>query len=150
MRVPACSLPVTALAEQVAGSPGTELVVLTILAAFGTVLAGIGILAVVAYTTERRRRELGIRRALGAAGSAIVATVIGRAATPIATGIGLGLAVAFGLGHALNAYLFGIEPVDPTMLAATAALFTVLALLACAIPARRAWKVDAVTTLRSE
>jgi predicted permease len=122
-------------------------------AAFGivaTLLAGIGLYGVMAFTVARRTPELGIRMALGAQRSSVLRMIMLEVALLIAIGIGVALPTAFALGHYLRTQLFDIRPNDPvTMLSATFILI-VVALLAGYIPARRATRIDPMAALRWE
>lgn len=119
-------------------------------AALALVLAAIGIYAVFTYAVTRRRREIGIRMALGAAPGAIAGAVLTAAARLVVAGAGLGLLAAWLVARSLRAWLYGIGPADPWALAGAAALLALAALAACALPLRRACRVDPAQTLREE
>jgi predicted permease len=113
-------------------------------------LASVGIYAVLAYTVERRRREIGVRMALGAEKRHVLGLVVGNGMVIALVGIGVGLAGAFALTRVLEGMLFGVTATDPVAFAATAAGLAAVALLACYIPARRAARIDPAVALRSE
>jgi predicted permease len=119
-------------------------------AALALLLAAIGVFGVVSYTVAQRRREIGIRIALGADGSSVTRMVVARGMALVLVGIAPGLACAYALARFMETLLFGVSGLDPTVLAGTAALLCVVALLACLIPARRAAAVDPMTALRQE
>ncbi len=123
---------------------------LELLSALAVTLSGVGLYGVVAFTVAGRRRELGVRVALGAARSRIVVLVVRQAASVVASGTVLGLGGAYALSRVLRSRLFGVEPVDPLSYAAAAAVFAVVTAAACWIPAQRALKLDPAATLREE
>ena len=116
----------------------------------GALLAAIGIYGVTAYTVARRTREIGIRMALGAQRGDVVAMVMRQGLWLAAVGAAIGLLLAAGAGRALVVFLFGIPPLDPTVFSAAAALFAVVGLVACYLPARRATTIDPQSALRYE
>jgi putative ABC transport system permease protein len=120
-----------------------------IFAAIALALAVIGIYGVMSYLVTQRRREIGIRLALGAAGPDIVRLVVGSGARLIAVGIVIGLAGAFALERAVASLLFGVTAADIASVAAVAVLASV-ALIACYVPAARATRVDPLHALRCE
>jgi len=113
-------------------------------------LSMIGLYAVLALAVTRRTKEMGIRLALGAHGSAIVRRVVGQGFGLVGLGIVFGLAGAFALSRTLAEMLFQIEPTDPLTYVMVAAATTLVAFLACYPPARRAARVDPLSTLREE
>jgi predicted permease len=114
------------------------------------VLAAVGIYGVIAYTTRQRTREIGIRMALGARRGNVLHLVLGQALRMLLIGVGIGLALSFGLTRFLRSQLFGVTSSDALTYGSAAALLCGVALLACYVPARRATKVDPVVTLRYE
>ena len=91
-----------------------------------------------------------VRIALGASPATVVRMVLQRGLTLAGLGIAIGVAAAFGLTRLLAAMLYGVGPADPPTLAGVAALLAAVALLACYLPARRASRIDPVSTLRQE
>jgi putative ABC transport system permease protein len=122
----------------------------TALAFLGMALAAVGIFSVVSLMVGRRRREIGVRMAIGARRPDIARLVIARALTPVVVGVSLGLAVALAATRLVRSLLIGVEPTDPVSLVGGAAVLTLAALLAAYVPARRATQVDPVQALRSE
>ncbi len=124
---------------------------LVLLAAFGAtglLLAALGIGSVVSYTVAQRRRELGIRLALGARPVGVRNLVLGGSMGTVLVGIGAGLAASLALTRLLRSLLYGVAPTDPVTLAAVAGLLGAVALAAAWIPARRAVRIDPIETLR--
>jgi putative ABC transport system permease protein len=121
-----------------------------LLAALSALLASVGLYGLISFTVASRRRELGIRLALGADGRN-VAALIGRYALGIVLfGTVAGLAGAYALSRLLERLLFGVAPSDPASYAAGALLLTAVAALACWFPTRAAMRVDPVGPLRGE
>jgi len=124
-----------------------------LLAAFAAVavlLAAVGIYGVMAYVVARRGRELGVRAALGATPRDLFGTVMWHGLRLAGIGSVLGLAGAVAAGRLLERMLFGIGATDPATLAAALAALPVLTITACALPARRASRVDPLIALRAE
>jgi putative ABC transport system permease protein len=130
----------------------TYVLVLGVFAGIAVVLAAIGVFGVLSYFVNQRTRELGIRFALGAQ-SGDVFILVGKLGLTLA-GIGLviGIALALGLNRfmAEHLLLFHVKATDPATYAAVSIVLASIALVACYIPARRATKVDPMTTLRHE
>jgi ABC-type antimicrobial peptide transport system permease subunit len=114
------------------------------------ILATVGAFGVFAYTVEERRREIGVRMALGAGARQVVATVIAGARTPILLGLGAGLLLAFAAAPVLGRFLYGLSPFDPIAYAGVSAILVASALVATWIPARRAARIDPAITLRGD
>jgi putative ABC transport system permease protein len=113
-------------------------------------LAAIGIYGVTAYTVARRTREIGIRIALGAARRDILGMVLRQGLWLAGLGSIAGLGLAAGVSRFLSGLLFGLEPLDPPTFVGTAALFLMVGLTACYLPARRAATIDPLAALRDE
>ncbi len=120
---------------------------LGLFAATALILAAIGIYGVMSYAVRQRMREIGTRVALGATPSSILWLVLGQGARVALAGTLIGLVTALGAGRALRGLLFSIAPSDPLVLSAAAGLLLATALVACYVPARRATRVDPVSTL---
>jgi ABC-type antimicrobial peptide transport system permease subunit len=116
----------------------------------GLVLAAVGLYGVMAYAVEQRTSEIGLRMALGAARGDVVKLVLRGAFWQIGIGLSLGIPLAILAGKLMKDQLFGVKPWDPVMLAIATVLLILAALLASAIPARRAAGVDPMVALRNE
>ena len=123
---------------------------LSAFAAVAFLLAVVGIYGVVAFTVSLRVREMGIRIAFGAQRRDILRLVLKHAASLIVAGVGFGLLGAFALGKVIASQLFGISPLDPLTLGIGVLLVTLVPLLACCLPARRAARTDPMAALRCE
>jgi putative ABC transport system permease protein len=113
-------------------------------------LGAIGIYAVVAYSVAQRRREIGIRLALGAQPRAVARQIVSGALGLASAGAALGALSALGLTRFLETLLFGVEPTDAATFVGMAALLLAIAALASWLPARRAMRVDPVEALRTD
>ena len=113
-------------------------------------LAGIGLYGVTAYSVGRRRREIGIRIALGAAPVSVVRLVVGRVGIMVGMGIALGAIVSLWLSQFVDKLLFGLSPRDPLTLVGAAAILAVTGTCAGWLPARRASRIDPAEALREE
>ncbi|MGE3190329.1 MAG: ABC transporter permease [Vicinamibacterales bacterium] len=123
---------------------------LGVFAGLALLLAAIGTYGVLSYMVTERRREIGIRMALGAARGSVLQMVMGQGMAITAVGLVAGIAGAVALNRLLASLLFGVAPGDPVTLAGVAATIVVVALVACFIPARRATRVDPMLVLREE
>jgi predicted permease len=139
------------LGEYMSGDK-TYVLVLGVFASIAVVLAAIGVYGVLSYFVNQRKRELGIRFALGAQRRDVFILVGKLGLTLAGTGLAVGIALALGLNRFMkeHIWLFHVKTTDPTTYAAVGILLLCIALLACYIPARRATKVDPMTALRHE
>jgi predicted permease len=119
-------------------------------AGLALLLAAVGTYGVLSYMVAERRREIGIRMALGAARSNVLAQVMKQGLLLTAIGVAAGLAGAFGLKRLIASLLFGVQPADPTTLAAVVATITLVAAVACWLPAWRASRLDPNVVLRDD
>jgi predicted permease len=123
---------------------------LSIFGGLALFLAAVGVAGVLAYLVSRRRREIGIRMALGASRSRILTLVIRRGLVTAAWGVGSGLLAALFLTRLMESLLYGVTPRDPATFAAVALLLLGIALAASAVPAFRAARVHPLEALRTE
>jgi len=121
-----------------------------IFAAVSALLAALGLYGVVSHAVSQQRREIGIRMALGAESRDVVKQMLQHVSITIAVGLGCGLASAVVLTRAARSLLFEVSALDPAAFAIGALTMTAIGLLAAAIPASRATRVDPTTALRSE
>jgi putative ABC transport system permease protein len=122
---------------------------LTIFAGVAMALAAIGLYGVMSYSVSRRAYEIGMRLSLGATPAHIRRMVVMQGLTLSGVGLLVGLGAAFALTRVLTTLLFGVSATDPATFVAIALALAVTALVACWLPARRATKIDPMTTLRS-
>ena len=120
------------------------------LGALGLLLAVVGVYGVVSCGASQRQHEIGIRMALGAQASGVLALVIRQAVLLVGAGIGIGVLAALGVSRILVSLLVGVTSYDPVTFAGVSGLMLAVALVACYIPARRATKVDPLAALRHE
>jgi putative ABC transport system permease protein len=123
---------------------------LGVFSSLALLLSAIGLYGVIAYSVGQRTREIGIRLAVGAQRGQVVNMIVGEGLKMALAGVALGLMAALLLTRVLNSLLFGVTATDPLVFAANAAILITVALLACAIPAYRAAKIDPMTALRYE
>ena len=127
-----------------------DLFLLALFAALALGLAAVGIYGVLAFSVSRRTPEIGLRLALGAHPGDVLRLIVGQGMKLVFTGIALGMAGAMALTRWMASLLYGVSATDPTTFAAVALLLTIVALLACCLPARRAMRVDPMAALRSQ
>ena len=116
----------------------------------GLLLASLGVYGVTAYSVAQRTRDIGVRMTLGAERRDVVGMVVRQGMRLAGLGSAIGLVLAAGVSHALNVYLFGLEPIHLPTFAAAAILFGCVSLLACGLPARRAAKISPLVAVRYE
>jgi predicted permease len=114
------------------------------------VLACLGLYGLLSYEVTRRTREIGIRMAIGAQAGNVIRLVMGQAVTVATLGAVAGVAISLGVTRLLTTLLYGVKPGDPLTLLFVIAVLAVVALAGCALPARRATKVDPLVALRYE
>ncbi|MDY7095045.1 MAG: FtsX-like permease family protein, partial [Acidobacteriota bacterium] len=138
--------------ELVTGSIARQRFVLRLLLAFALValfLATLGIYGVTAYTVARRTREIGLRMALGAASQRVAGWVLWRTLRLIAIGVALGVVGAVAAGRLLSNQLYGVQALDPAVIALVSLLLALVGALAALLPAWRASRIDPLDALRS-
>ncbi len=150
------NLPIEAMRtmdEQFDDNTTSERVAMTLsasLAALATILAAIGLYAVLAYSVSQRVREIGIRMALGARGADVRLMVLSQTSRIAVTASVIGVALAMGLARLTQSMLYGVTPLDPRVQGGAALLMLAVAFVAAMVPARRAAAVDPVDALRAE
>ena len=125
------------------------MILLGLFAISAVALASIGIYGVVAYTVEQRTQEMGIRLALGASSQEIVGLIVGQGMAPVAVGLGIGLASALVATRFMTSLLYGVATSDPLTIVAVGVVLGGVGLTACYLPARRAARVDVMTSMRA-
>lgn len=149
---PEAAIPTIApLAEQVSGSVAADRLEAILFAGFGAaalLLAALGVYGVLAYTVSLRRREFGVRLALGSQRAALVKLVLLEASRPLAIGLAAGLGLAFLAGRWLSSLLYETAGNDPVVLGGSVILLVTAAVAAALLPARRAADTDPMTVLR--
>jgi putative ABC transport system permease protein len=123
-----------------------------VLSAFGTFalfLAAVGIYGVLAYSVNRRTREIGVRMALGAARGRVLRMILRDGMRAVIPGVGVGIAGALMLTRLMTGLLYGIEPTDPATFAAVILVLLLVTLVASLVPARRATRVNPMEAIRA-
>ena len=121
-----------------------------IFAGVALLLAAVGTYGVLAYAVGQRRREIGVRMALGALPSQILSQFLGLGVRLLVVGLAVGTLGAWAVGHAMQSVLFGVGSIHPGVLAATAGVMMVVVLLAVYLPSRRAARISPLDALRDE
>jgi ABC-type antimicrobial peptide transport system permease subunit len=144
---------VVPLADQLSASMAQPRFATSVLVAFAVValtLASIGLYGVLSYAVSQRRRELGVRAALGAARGDLIALVVREGLGVTAVGLLIGLAGAAALTRVMQGLLFGVSPLDAVSFLAAPAVLIPVALFACLWPAYRAARIAPADALRNE
>lgn len=144
---------VSLLADHTQAATFQQRMAANLLVVFGglaLLLAAIGSYGVLSYLVGQRRREIGVRLAIGATRSNVFGLIVTSGARLVGIGAVIGLALSIGVGFSLEGLLIGVRPIDPVTYAAVLALLGCVAMLACVLPARRAAAVDPALTLREE
>jgi putative ABC transport system permease protein len=136
--------------EQGLWAPRMGAVLLSIFGGLALVLAMIGVYGVMSYSVSQRTPELGFRLAIGAQPGQVLWLVMRQGLIVAACGAAVGIVLAAIAATFLRNLLFGIPPQDPVTLLAVAGLLTIVAVVACYVPARRATRVDPLVALRTE
>ncbi len=138
------------LIESSVAAPRFRTLVLAIFGALATALALVGIYGVVSFVVGDRRREIGVRMAVGADGDSLVRMVLVRELVPAVAGVVLGVAGALAASRFLAGLLYGLAPHDPLTYAGVVTMMIAVVAAACYVPARRAARVPPVEVLRAE
>jgi len=133
-----------------AAQPRLNAVLLGVFAAVAMLIAAIGIYGVLAYSVNQRTREIGLRMALGAPRAQVLRLIVREGMTVGAIGIAVGVVGALVLSRVLASLVFDVPGRDPLTYLAVASMLTLVALAACAIPARKASRVDPMVALRCD
>jgi predicted permease len=128
----------------------TPMLLAVVFASVALFLAGIGLYGVLAYQVTQRRREIGIRIALGSDARGIFAMVVREGLLLLTAGIGVGLAGAFAIRRVMESQLYGVSAMDPVVVSSVAAMLGLVALAASTIPARRAANIDPTVALNEQ
>jgi putative ABC transport system permease protein len=142
--------PMAALLDQELSSRNLQSTLLGAFAALALVLASLGIYGVLAYAVAQRRREIGIRMALGAPSARVLGMVVGQGLRLCAIGIAIGVVLAVAMTRALSALLYGVRSGDALLYAAVAAVLAAVAAVASFVPARQAARVDPMVAIRTD
>ena len=140
----------TALVSDSVAQPRFRSTLLLSFAGLAVLLAIVGIYGVVAFIVEQRTHEIGVRVALGAQRASVMGLIVRQGSIPVVIGVVVGLAGAVAVGRAMREQLFNVEPADPATFIGVAVLLAGVALVACAVAARRALAVDPASALRAQ
>jgi putative ABC transport system permease protein len=144
---------VRTMEQRLAGALATarfNTLLLSLLGAIGLLLAASGIYGVIAYFVSQRTQEIGVRIALGASTASVVRLILGQAMRPVSIGAAIGVVAALAASRVLTSQLFGVTATDPLTIAGVVATLVGVALVAGAVPARRAAAIDPTRALQAE
>jgi predicted permease len=138
------------LIEQVLWGPRVCVALLGVFGSLALILAGVGLYGVMAYSVTRRRKEIGLRMALGGSRGAVLRAILADGMAAVSYGIAGGLAACLLIGRVLSRVLFGLNASDPVSFGAASLVLISVALLACYLPARSATQIDPLVALRDQ
>ena len=139
--------------SNIAQSLGVQRIVASLTAIFAgvaLVLSAVGLYSVLAYAVAQRTSEIGIRMALGAQPGQVIGMIMRSGLKLVALGLVIGLAAAAGAARLIQTLLFNVQPLDPLVYGGVAALFALVAALACLLPSLRASRIDPLVALRAD
>ncbi len=128
--------------------PRMGVVLMTVFGSLALALASIGLYGILAYSVNQRKREIGLRMAIGAARGAVLRLILRQGMSLVLQGVLIGFVASLLVGRALGRMLYGLSPADPVSIAAAAVALVAVALVACYLPARWASRVDPLVALR--
>lgn len=146
---------IATMEQLIAERPSTFLrrypaLLLGLFAALALTLAAVGIYGVISYAANQRTHEIGVRMALGAGRRDVLKLIVGQGLKLTLIGVGCGLLASLALSRVMDSLLFGVSATDPQTFLVVSLLLSLVALMACWIPAQRATRVDPINALRSE
>jgi putative ABC transport system permease protein len=142
--------PLDRVVAQTIAQPRFRTTLLSAFALSALVLAIVGVYGVISYTVAQRRREMGVRSALGATPADLVSLVLRQGLTLAVAGVAAGLVGALALSGLVSGLLYGVAATDPATLAVAAVALVTVAALACAVPAWRTMRLDPLAALRDD
>jgi putative ABC transport system permease protein len=142
--------PMTQVVAESAATDRFMAALLTVFSGMALLLAAVGIFGVISYGVVQRRREIGVRLAVGASRSDVIRLIVSGAMRLASAGLLIGMVAALGLTRLIRSLLYGVAPTDPVTFLAAAAVLLVVALLASMLPAWRAARTPPAMVLNSE
>ncbi|MFI5185021.1 MAG: FtsX-like permease family protein, partial [Vicinamibacteria bacterium] len=140
----------TEIRDSALAQPRLTTALLGLFALVALAITATGLSGLIAYSVSQRTHEIGIRIALGAQRSGVLAMVLRQGMRSVAVGLGVGLVGALALTRLVSGLLFGVEPTDPICFIGSAAVLLTVALIACLVPAKRATAIEPMVALRAE
>jgi putative ABC transport system permease protein len=132
------------------GEPRFRTYLLSAFAAIALMLAAVGLSGLVAFTVSQRRREIGVRMALGASPGQVMRLALIQGLRPVLAGVAVGIPLALAATRLLTGMLFGVSPADPFSFGAVSLLLVLVAVVACYLPARRVMRISPSEAMRAE
>jgi predicted permease len=140
----------TEIRDSALAQPRLTTMLLTLFAFVALAITATGLSGLIAYSVSQRTHEIGIRIALGAQRSRVLAMILRQGMTSVVIGLGVGLVGALALARLVSGLLFGVEPTDPICFIGSAAVLVVVAAGACLVPAKRATAIEPMVALRAD